>query len=303
MNDTNTDLTGNTSHSASLLRQLEQANSELTRKLADCTTELQQLRGALRESERQSVQERHNDAERTRLLARERELHDLKSNFVTLASHEFRTPMMTIMSSASLIGSYNSPADEDKRERHVLRIKSAINSLTRILNDFMAISQMDQAIISSHPYQFDLIDFCRDVINDTVAVARTGQRFSYTHTTGPSQISIDGQLLKNILLNLLTNASKYSSDDMDIQLTSAVLDNQLIIAVQDHGIGIPDVDKDKLFTNFFRARNAIHIQGTGLGLYLVKRYVDLLEGSIQFTSQQNEGTVFTVRLPLSTEAV
>ncbi|RYF48906.1 MAG: HAMP domain-containing histidine kinase, partial [Cytophagaceae bacterium] len=234
MNDTNPDLTGTTNHSVSLLHQLEQANQALTQQVADCSAELQQLRAAVREAERKSVQERHNDAERTQLLDRERELHDLKSNFVTLASHEFRTPMMTIMSSASLIGRYNSPADEDKRERHVQRIKSAINSLTRILNDFLSISQMDQATISSHPYRLDLTEFCRDVISDAAAIARPGQRFMYNHTAGPSQISIDGQLLKNILLNLLTNASKYSGDDTDIQLTSEVLDNQLVVAVQDH---------------------------------------------------------------------
>jgi signal transduction histidine kinase len=110
---------------------------------------------------------------------------------------------------------------------------------------------------------------------------------------------VDGQLLKNILLNLLTNASKYSGDGTEIQLTSAVRENQLVVAVTDHGIGIPDVDKGKLFTNFFRARNAIHIQGTGLGLYLVKRYVDLLGGNITFSSQLNEGTIFTVELPLT----
>ncbi|MEZ0542105.1 sensor histidine kinase [Fibrella arboris] len=302
MNDTNADLTGNADHAANSLTQLEQANRELTQQLADCHAEIQQLRAALREAERRSVQERYNDAERTQLLTRERELHDLKSNFVTLASHEFRTPMMTILSSASLIGRYNSQTEEDKRERHVQRIKAAVNSLTRILNDFLSISQMDQATIGNHPFQLDLAEFCRDVINDAKAIARPSQRFHYDHTAGPSEVNIDGQLLKNILLNLLTNASKYSGDDTDIQLTSAVLDNQLVIAVKDHGIGIPDVDKDKLFTNFFRARNAIHIQGTGLGLYLVKRYVDLLEGSIQFTSQLNEGTVFTIHLPLTAVA-
>jgi signal transduction histidine kinase len=124
------------------------------------------------------------------------------------------------------------------------------------------------------------------------------QYITYEHREGPTTIEVDDQLVKNILINLLTNASKYSAEGKAIELTTAVQPGQLQLWVRDWGIGIPDTDKDKLFVNFFRARNAIHVQGTGLGLYIVKRYVDLLGGSISFTSQLGTGTLFSVQLPL-----
>lgn len=233
------------------------------------------------------------------LLVRERELNELKSNFVTLASHEFRTPMGIILSSASLIGRYTGPDDSEKRERHVQRIKSAVHSLTGVLNDFLSLSQMEQATLHGRPHPLTITTFCEEVIDDMQGVIKPGQRVVYTHLSGEPTISLDGQMLKNILINLLVNASKYSADGKQIELTSAVEGNQLRLTVRDEGIGIPDADKDKLFINFFRARNTIHVEGTGLGLYVVKRYVDLLGGIVTFTSQLDSGTVFTVQLPLS----
>jgi PAS domain S-box-containing protein len=233
-----------------------------------------------------------------RLLLRERELNDLKSNFVTLASHEFRTPMGTILSSASLISRYNSPADVDKRGRHVLRIKSAVNNLTGLLNDFLSLSQMEQTTLYGQPHWLNIQTFCQEVIADMERVIKPNQRVVYTHESGDPLVSVDGQMLKNILINLLVNASKYSADGKEIELTTAVAGDQLRLTVRDEGIGIPDADKDKLFINFFRARNVSHELGTGLGLYIVKRYVDLLGGSITFTSELNSGTIFTIQLPL-----
>ena len=280
--------------------QLEQINRELVQQLADSRQELRLVQSALQEAQALVAQRRQLEAEQNKLLMRERELNELKSTFITLASHEFRTPMMTILSSASLIGRYNGPEEGDNRERHVQRIKAAVSSLTHMLDDFLAISQMEQNAINSNPQSVELMAFCQEVLTSVQATAKPRQRFHYLPQPGLARLQLDGQLLKIILLNLLTNASKYSADDTDIQLTSAVQHEQLIFTISDQGIGIPDADKDKLFVNFFRARNAIHIQGTGLGLYLAKRYVELLGGSITFTSQVEMGTTFTVRLPLMT---
>ena len=232
------------------------------------------------------------------MLDRERELNELKSNFVTLASHEFRTPMATILSSADLIERYNGADDGAKRDRHVQRIKLAVLGLTGQLDDFLSLSQMEQKALYSHPHPMDIVSFCEEVIEDVRGVKKPGQRLDYQHLAGEPAISIDGQLLKTILINLIINASKYSADEKEIALTTAVQNEQLLITVKDEGIGIPDSDKDKLFINFFRASNVTHIQGTGLGLYVVKRYVDLLGGRITFTSQLHAGTVFTLQLPL-----
>ncbi|MBC8156232.1 MAG: PAS domain-containing protein [Bacteroidetes bacterium] len=233
------------------------------------------------------------------LLVRERELNELKSNFVTLASHEFRNPMGTILSSAALIGRYEGPDDVERRERHVQRIRSAVNSLTGLLNDFLSLSQMEQTTMYGKPHPLNIVTFCDEIVDDIQGVIKPGQRVVYTHQSAELVISLDGQMLKNILINLLVNASKYSADGKEIELTTAVRGDQLLLTVRDEGIGIPDADKDKLFISFFRARNAIHIQGTGLGLYVAKRYVDLLGGTIIFTSQLDSGTIFTIQLPLS----
>lgn len=207
--------------------------------------------------------------------------------------------MGTILSSASLIGRYNGPGDGEKREWHVQRIKSAVNSLTGLLNDFLSLSQMEQETLYGRPYPLDILPFCQEVIEDMQAVIKPGQRVVYHHLDGPTAVSLDGQMLKNILINLLVNASKYSAEEKEIELTTAVRGDQLLITVKDRGIDIPDIDKDNLFISFFRARNAIHVQGTGLGLYIVKRYVDLLGGTIHFTSELDSGTVFIITLPLS----
>lgn len=232
------------------------------------------------------------------LLVQERELNDLKSNFLTLASHEFRTPMSMILSSASLIGRYNGVDDAVKRERHVQRIKSSVHSLIGILSDFLSLSQIDEETLHGRPNPLNIVSFCHEVVDDLQGLIKPDQHIVYRHLTGEPMISIDGQMLKNILINLLVNASKYSSEGKEIELTTTVQDDHLLFTVKDEGIGIPDVDQDKLFINFFRARNATHMQGTGLGLYIVKRYVDLLGGSITFTSQLDAGTIFTIRLPI-----
>ena len=232
------------------------------------------------------------------LIAQERELHELKSNFVTMASHEFRTPMGTILSSASLIGRYNGADDGEKRERHVQRIKAAVHGLTDLLNDFLSLGQMDQETMHGLPQPLEIRAFCDEILDDMQGMMKPDQRFVYQQLAGPSVINIDGSMLRNILINLLVNASKYSSEGKAVELTTAVQGDLLVVTVRDEGIGIPDADKDKLFINFFRARNAIHVQGTGLGLYIVKRYVDLLGGTISFTSQLDSGTIFTVQLPI-----
>lgn len=234
------------------------------------------------------------------LLVRERELNELKSNFVTLASHEFRTPMTTILSSASLVGRYNGEGDGDKRKRHVQRIESAVDGLTHLLDDFLSISQTEQPTLQVHPYPLHVGLFCQEIIADIRGVLKPGQCVAYRHLDGESDLLLDGQLLRNILINLLVNAGKYSAEGQEIGLTTSVQADQLWVTVKDEGIGIPDAEKDKLFVNFFRASNVTHIQGTGLGLYIVKRYVDLLGGQITFTSQLDSGTIFTVQLPLFT---
>ena len=173
-----------------------------------------------------------------------------------------------------------------------------MDGLTDLLDDFLTLSQMEQQTLHSHPYSLHIGLFCEEIIEDIQGVLKAGQRVVYQHLDGDTAILIDGQLLRNILINLLINAGKYSAEGKEIGLTTIIQADQLQLTVKDEGIGIPDAEKHKLFVNFFRASNVTHIQGTGLGLYVVKRYVDLLGGQITFTSQLELGTTFTVQLPL-----
>lgn len=230
-------------------------------------------------------------------LKKEMELNELKSRFVTMASHEFRTPLSAILSSASLIGKYNDSDDESKRQKHVNRIKSSVANLTGILNDFLSLSKLEEGKVLNSPSLFDIQEMAHEVREELLSVLKEGQHIEYQHT-GESEVVLDKHLLKNIAINLLSNAIKYSDESKLIAFSTATEENQLRITVADKGIGIPEADKQHLFSRFFRAQNVTNVQGTGLGLNIVKKYIDLMGGKISFESQLNIGSTFSVELPL-----
>jgi two-component system sensor kinase FixL len=230
-------------------------------------------------------------------LKKEMELNELKSRFVTMASHEFRTPLSAILSSASLISKYNDPKDEEKRIKHINRIKSSVVNLTGILNDFLSLSRLEEGKEMVSPVAFDIKELSDDAMEEIDPVLKEKQIVEYNHYGETSLLTLDKNILKNILINLLSNASKYSAEGKKIGFTTSIIGNSLDIVIKDEGIGIPDEDKTHLFSRFFRAQNTQNIQGTGLGLNIVKKYVDLLNGKINFISQLNTGTTFTITIP------
>jgi len=236
-----------------------------------------------------------SQAELKESLNKEKELNELKSRFVSMASHEFRTPLTTIMSSASLISKYDKTEQQANREKHVKRIKSAVVNLTGILNDFLSLSKLEEGAIRVNPQTIHLEDLCLEVIDEVKGLIKPNQKIIH-HVQGEQKEFIsDKGILKNILFNLISNAIKYSSDIITCDLN---FHPELIeIAIKDKGIGIPMEDQKYLFTRFFRAQNVTNIQGTGLGLNIVRRYVDLLQGTITFDSAHEKGTTFTVTLP------
>ena len=236
--------------------------------------------------------------ELTESLKREKESNDMKSHFVSMASHEFRTPLSTILSSTYLIEKYTETEQQEKRLMHVNRISSSVRNLTDTLNDFLSLAQLEKGIVVANSTIFNLPEFLGTVIDEIAEMLRKkNQRIEYYHDGGEI-IEQSGKIIKNILLNLLSNASKYSPKDKDILLTSSVANNLVTITVKDFGIGIPEEDQKNLFTEFFRAKNVENIQGTGLGLIIVKKYVELLDGNISFLSNLNEGASFTIEFPL-----
>ncbi len=287
--------------------EVRQLNSDLEKKVNDRTEQLAEVVNQLLTSNKALEREvrvriaaeealNQNRDELMRALDRERELGELKTRFVALASHEFRTPLSTILSSASLVKRYADMGNLEKQDFHLEKIRMGVNHLTGILNDFLNLTKLEEGMVENHPESFILTDFAAEITDEMSPLAKPNQHILWTDRTGGETVSLDRRILKNVLYNLISNALKYS--DRDVQCRSSFTTGLLEIEVRDHGIGIPESEQKHLFDRFFRAKNAMHIQGTGLGLNIVRRYLDLLGGDINFTSNEGEGTTFTLRLPI-----
>jgi len=262
-------------------------NAELENKVEERTMILKEALEQLEQS-----REELNEA-----LYKEKELNEIKSRFVSMASHEFRTPLSTVLSSAALIGKYIKAEEQENRDKHVKRIKESVKHLNDLLEDFLSLGKLEEGKVKTQAGGFIIMPFLEDVTEEMKPALKTGQTISL-NIQGVSPFSTDKRLLKNILLNLLGNAIKFSPEDGNITLTSLNSGTTLTVSVTDNGIGVSEEDQQHLFTSFFRAKNAVNIQGTGLGLHIVNRYVELLKGTIKLTSKLNAGTTVTLTLPL-----
>jgi PAS domain S-box-containing protein len=273
-------------------------------RIREANLEIQKLNAELEERVEQRTQElaaavkkvEESQEEVIRALKKEKELNNMKSQFVTIASHEFRTPLATILSSASLIGRYTTTDSEDKRHKHVQRIKSAVTNLTEILNDFLSIGKLEEGRVHSIPVHVELEAFCQNLIDEIQGLCKEGQEIHFAYA-GLAEVWLDKQLLRNILFNLLSNGIKYSEAGKMILLKVEASESTVQIEVRDQGIGIPEKDQPNVFDRFFRAHNAGATQGTGLGLNIVSNYVDLMGGTVSFSSELGKGTTFFVNLP------
>jgi PAS domain S-box-containing protein len=227
-----------------------------------------------------------------------KEINDLKSRFVSMASHEFRTPLSTILSSISLLSKYTSTEDQSKRDKHIDRIKSSVKTLTDILNEFLSLGRIEEGKVEMNPEIFDLVEFIHAVNNEMSVLLKPGQQFIFNHK-GNTQTYTNTNLLKHIMINLLSNAIKFSPENASITIDTEVTTTHTKIAITDKGIGIPAADQVHLFERFFRATNVTNIQGTGLGLHIVGRYVELLNGTINYNSEFENGSRFILNLPSS----
>lgn len=254
----------------SVNKQMEKLNEELEHKVEVRTHELSEA------------------------LSKERELSDLKSRFVSMASHEFRTPLSTILSSVSLIGKYTDSTDQDKRDKHILRIRSAVNNLTDILNEFLSLGKIEEGKIQVHLSNFNIKEQVQLIISEIGPILKKGQFIKYTHE-GLTQVSLDTSLLRNIIINLVSNAIKFSPEGATIWVDSRCSTDEITLTIKDEGLGIPDEDMKHLFERFFRGKNVVNIQGTGLGLHIVSKYVELMGGKIEVESQLEVGTRFTIK--------
>lgn len=275
-------------------------------------TELQNLANELRasnekleskvEARTKVLSEALNELEKSKIelseaLEKEKELNELKSRFMSIASHEFRTPLTTILSSASLIPEYPQTEQQDKRLRHVTRITSAVNNLNDILSDFLSISKIEEGKVLPEWSNFNLNELIEEVLRDMKNLSKAGQQIIYIYI-GDEKVKLDKKLIRNILINLLSNAIKFSDEGKNITIKAKVTKDDIAIEVTDEGMGISKEDKKHLFERFFRGHNAMNIQGTGLGLNIVANYVELMDGKIDLQSELEKGT--TIKLTFNT---
>ncbi len=290
--------------------RIKKLNEELEQKVNTRTEELARTINKLLKSNKQLEHEiierkaveaalRKSERDLTKAFEKEKELNAMKTRFVSLASHEFRTPLSTILSSADLVEAYKKNEQQDKRQKHTQRIKSAVNNLNTILNDFLSLSRLDEKKVEAKPVEFSFSDFKAEILDQTQGLLKAGQKLDHIDEVETDHLCLDKQLLKNILLNLLSNAIKYSNENDTIFCRSYLESDDLIIEVRDQGIGIPREEQKHLFTRFFRAKNVENIKGTGLGLNIVRNYVELMDGKINFTSEEGKGSTFIVTIPLA----
>jgi len=270
--------------------------SELEKKVQARTED---LNASIKKLENEVIERKKAEEEVRKLLARERELNDLKSKFVSIASHEFRTPLSSVLSSIALIEQYKQKGDLEKIDKHTQRVRSSVNHLTSILNDFLSLGKLEEGKIDVEDKPVDLNALFEDIREEMKATLKEGQQILIEFKMDDSIFSTDVRILRNILFNLISNASKYSDVQKKIVVGGTINGESISICIKDEGIGIPDRDQKYLFERFFRASNVSNIQGTGLGLTIVKRYVELLNGTLTFSSEHNKGSEFTVTLPIS----
>ncbi len=247
-------------------------------------------------------------------LKKEKELNELKSRFISMASHEFRTPLTAILGSTELLKYYGQRWSEQKKEVHFDRISSHVQHMTQLLDDVLLVGKAEAGKLDFNPSWMNVIQFCHCLVEELQLSAGHQHTLIFTPQSwsnkNPNEADLtpclfaelDEKLLQHILSNLLSNAIKYSPAGSTIEFSLTCLDNYIVFQIQDRGIGIPEEDQPRLFEAFHRATNASKLPGTGLGLAIVKNAVDLQGGEITVNSQVNVGTTFTVKLPVRTYA-
>ncbi|AEV98303.1 PAS domain-containing sensor histidine kinase [Niastella koreensis] len=280
-------------------KQLEEMTSDMRKLNAELESKVEERTMILKEALQELEKSQKSLSE---ALDKEKELSEIKSRFVSMASHEFRTPLSTVLSSAALASKYNQPEDQDKRLRHLNIIKDSVKHLNDLLEDFLSLGKLEEGKVHIKTEQFEVDPFIQEVIEEIKAINRKDQQV-HLNCIGDGSFTTDKKLLRNILINLLGNATKFSPENASVWVNVDLNNQKLVLSVKDEGIGIAEEDQQHMFTSFFRGRNAINIQGTGLGLHIVARYVGLLQGNIRLESALNKGTTVTLELPELKEEV
>jgi len=232
-------------------------------------------------------------------LIKEKELNDLKSRFISMVSHEFRTPLGLILSSAELLQNYGYKWEEEKRNEHFERIKKSVDNLTGLIKDIITLSEEESGKIKFTPVEIDIISFIKEIVDE---VKNSTEKYPTIHFKFPENSKVvfaDKKIFRQIFMNLISNAAKFTPEKRNVFVCLIYTENNFVVEIKDEGIGIPNEDLENIFEPFIRAKNAAEVKGSGLGLSIVKHAVDLHNGEIKVTSKINEGSVFKVSLPIN----
>jgi len=286
--------------------QIEDLNKDLEEKIDQRTEELkltiEELQVLNAQFEKEIKKRKQAEAKTKKALEKEIELNELKTKFLSLVSHEFKTPLSGILTSSTLAKKYTQTEQQDKRDKHLNTIKNKVHYLTGILNDFLSIERLESGKVTYKFEEFSLITLVNEVIYNANVTLKDGQDIIYPKDLKDITFKQDRQVLELVLSNLLSNAIKYSSEGTTIHFDVELLsDKKIKFSIKDEGIGIPKSDQKHIFERYFRAENALTNQGTGIGLNIAKVHLENLNGTIGFVSKHNEGTTFFIEIPISYE--
>jgi signal transduction histidine kinase len=285
-------------YSQVLSGQSQQVNDELDARVDERVLELMRANQAL---SAEIKRREHLEEELRAVLAKEKELHKLTTHFISLVSHEFRTPLTSIQSSTELLQYYSTRFTPEKKAEILDRIYASVQQMTGVLNSVLTIDQLGAGKLQFQPEAFFLTDFCRNLVADFQALPTGGvkQNFIFNCPADYGCVQLDKKLIGQILSHLLSNSLKFSRQPGTIEVNLIYQPGEAVFIIKDQGIGIPPQDQAGLFKVFSRGSNVSNIQGAGLGLTIVKHCVELHNGTINFESVEGQGTTFTVRLPMN----
>jgi len=281
--------------------QIIELNNQLEKKVEDRTQSLHNIVEELKFAnvELDNENKRRIKAEENTKIAlkREIELNELKTKFLSLVSHEFKTPLSGILTSTVLLGKYKLTEDQEKRDKHLKTITSKVHYLNNILNDFLSVERLETGKVNYTFKTFKLSKVLNEVIYNANMLLKDGQNINYPDNIDDMSLHQDEKILELSLSNIVHNAIKYSPEHTNIDIKISQNQHHTVFRIKDNGIGIPAVEQKNIFNRYFRAENVLNIQGTGIGLNIVKGHLENLGGTIEFTSEEHEGSVFKITLP------
>ncbi|WP_338733434.1 PAS domain-containing sensor histidine kinase [Mangrovimonas cancribranchiae] len=277
-------------------QKIKTLNENLEDKVVQRTQELNKMILELKAENEKRIKA---EAKAKSALKREKELNDLKTKFLSLVSHEFKTPLSGILTSTMLLSKYQLTDQQEKRDKHIKTISDKVHYLNNILNDFLTLEKLEKGKLKYNPTTFKLSKVVNEVVYNANMLLKDGQKINYPEGIDAFSLYQDEKIVELALSNLVNNAIKYSSEHTEIDIAITQDSQKTVFQVKDNGIGIPKKDQKNIFNRYFRAENALLTQGTGIGLNIVKDHMKNLKGKIYFNSVEHKGTVFTIELPNS----